>query len=241
MPISGTEVRADPVARWEDVTEPVRGWLARRVVVIGAESTGTTTVSLAIRDTLRARGGSHGLTRWVPEHGRDYTLDKLAADRARAVVGGMQPPAMEELVWRSPEFVDIARRQNEIEDVAARQGGPVLVCDTDAFATGIWHERYLGTVDPEVDALARHHPLYLLTHHDGVPFEQDGIRDGEAIRAWMTGRFEVALAASGRRTVVLRGPLEQRVAEGLAAIDALLAEGFGLVDPITPPNQAPSL
>ena len=51
----------------------------------------------------------------------------------------------------------------------------------------------MGAPTPSVDALARHHPLYLLTHHDGVPFEQDGIRDGESIRAWMTGRFEEAL------------------------------------------------
>ena len=148
---------------------------------------------------------------------------------------------MDALVWHTPEFVAIARRQNELEDLAARLGGPVLVCDTDAFATGIWHERYLGAADRSVDALARRHPLYLLTHHDGVPFEQDGIRDGEAIRAWMTGRFEAALAGSGRRTVVLRGPLEQRVADGLDAIDQLLAEGWAFTEPITPPNRAPSL
>jgi NadR type nicotinamide-nucleotide adenylyltransferase len=240
-PISGTAVRADPVGSWERVAPPVRGWLARRVVVVGAESTGTTTVSLALVDALRARGGSHGLTRWVPEHGRDFTIEKLAFDRARAIVAGERPPAMDELEWRSDEFAVIAARQNALEDEAARLGGPVLVCDTDAFATGIWHERYMGGPDAATDALARHHPLYLLTHHDGVPFEQDGIRDGESIREWMTERFLEALAATGRRAVVLRGPLERRVADGLAAIDELLAEGWGLADPVTPANSSPSL
>ena len=42
--------------------------------------------------------------------------------------------------------------QNALEDAAARLGGPVLVCDTDAFAVGIWNERYLGSADLEVDA-----------------------------------------------------------------------------------------
>ena len=93
----------------------------------------------------------------------------------------------------------------------------------------------------EVEALARHHPLYLLTHHEGVPFVQDGIRDGEAIREWMTGRFLEALAATGRRFVVLCGSLESRVSEGLAAIDDLLAEGWGLHDPVTPPNGSGSI
>jgi len=233
-PVSGTAVRSDPLATWDQLAEPTRGWFARRVVVVGAESTGTTTVSRALVDALRARGGAHGLTRWVPEHGRDFTIDKLATDRARALVAGTPPPAMDELVWRTSEFVDIANRQNELEDRAARLGGPVLVCDTDAFATAIWHERYEGSAAPDVDALARHHPLYLLTHHDGVPFEQDGIRDGEHIRAWMTGRFLDALAATGRRTVVLTGSLDERVAAGLAAIDELLAEGWHLADPTLP-------
>lgn len=239
-PVSATAFRSDPVAEWEHVEEPVRGELARRVVVIGAESTGTTTVARALRDRLHQRGGVHRSTQWVPEHGRDFTVGKLLADRARAVVSGAEPPAMDELVWRTDEFVAIARRQNALEDQAARRGGPVLVCDTDSFATGIWHERYLGAADPVVDALGRHHPLYLLTHHDGVPFEQDGIRDGESIRAWMTERFVEALAASGRRTVVLRGPLEQRIDDGLAAIDDLLAGGWDLAAPVSPPNQAPS-
>ncbi len=233
-PVSGTTIRRDPIANWDQLAEPARGWFARRVVVIGAESTGTTTVSRALVDALRTRGGPHGLTRWVPGYGRDFTVDKLAIDRATAVIDGTPPPTMSQLVWRSDEFVDIARRQNELEDRTAPLGGPVMICDTDSFATGIWHERYEGSAAPAVDALARRHPLYLLTHHDGVPFEQDGIRDGEHVREWMTGRFLEALDATGRRTVVLSGSLEQRVAAGLAAIDELLAEGWEFVDPLAP-------
>jgi NadR type nicotinamide-nucleotide adenylyltransferase len=233
-PVSGTAVRRDPVGTWELLDEPVRAGLAARVVVIGAESTGTTTVARGVRDALRARGGSHGLTQWVPEHGRDFTVDKLAVARARAVLEGGRPPALDGLVWAEPEFVEIARRQNELEDLAARRGGPVLVCDTDAFATGIWCERYLGAASPGVDAIARRHPLYLLTHHDGVPFEPDGIRDGESIREWMTGRFEEALAATGRRTVVLRGSVDERVATALAAIDDLTGSHWRFTAPLTP-------
>ena len=40
--------------------------------------------------------------------------------------------------------------------------------------------------------------------------------------------------ATGRRHVVLRGPLEERVAAGLAAIDELLAEGWDLAAPRLP-------
>ncbi|WP_285577096.1 recombinase family protein [Actinoallomurus iriomotensis] len=40
-PVSGTAVRADPVACWEWLSPAVRAYLARRVVVVGAESSGT--------------------------------------------------------------------------------------------------------------------------------------------------------------------------------------------------------
>lgn len=233
-PVSGTAVRADPIAHWARLSPPVRAWLALRVVVLGAESTGTTTVSHALVDALRARGGAHGLTQWVPEHCRTLAISKLAADRAAAVLGGVAPPEMADLVWHSEEFVAMARQQNALEDAGARSGGPVLVCDTDAFAVAIWHERYRGHVDPEVEGLARRHPLYLLTHDDDVPFEQDGFRDGEAIRPWMTGRFEDALTDTGRKFVVLEGSLEERVATALSAIDALIDEGWALADPLVP-------
>jgi HTH-type transcriptional regulator, transcriptional repressor of NAD biosynthesis genes len=233
IPVSGRAVRADPVGCWEQLPPAVRGGLARRVVVVGAESTGTTTVSRQLADRLRRRGGAHGLTRWVPELGRDHTIGLLADLVAERELAGRPTPTMDDLPWPTVEFVRIAEGQNALEDREAPRGGPVLVCDTDAFATGIWHERYKGWAAPKVDALARVHPLYLLTHHDGVPFEQDGIRDGEQIRAWMTDRFADALAATGRRHVVLRGPLAERVDAAEAAVDDLLAGGWGFTDPVT--------
>ena len=233
-PVSGTAVRADPVGHWDDLAPPVRAWFARRVVVVGSESTGTTTVSRALADALRARGGPHGLTQLVPEQLRATAISKLAADRAAAVLDGIPPPAMEELTWRTDEMTAVAAAQNALEDAAAPLGGPVLVCDTDAFSVGIWHERYLGAPDPSVDALARHHPLYLLTHHEGAPFVQDGYRDGEAIRPWMTERFEQELLATGRRHVCLRGSLDERIQTALGAVDDLLAEGWDLAPPRLP-------
>ncbi len=233
-PVSGTAVRADPIAHWNRMMPPVRAWFARRVVVLGAESTGTTTMSHALVDALRARGGAHGRTQWVPEHCRTMALAKLAQDRATAVLAGVAPPEMAELIWDSEEFVVMAETQNALEDEAARSGGPVLVCDTDAFSVSIWHERYMGVSSAAVDLLTRHHPLYLLTHDHDVPFEQDGFRDGELIRPWMTSRFEEALRQSGRRVLVLEGSFETRLDLALGAIDEMIDRGWNLADPLTP-------
>ncbi|MFF2573371.1 AAA family ATPase [Streptomyces sp. NPDC101191] len=228
-PVSGTAVRADPVACWDYLEAPVRAALTRRVVVLGAESTGTTTMTLALADHYRGRGGVWSRTRSVPEYGREYSELKLAELRAE------RPGASwSDVSFHSADFPVIALRQSELEEEAARDGSPVLFCDTDAFATTIWHERYMGTTSAgtgEIAARGRQ-DLWLLTDHRGVPFEDDGLRDGEHLRPWMTARFLTQLAHTGRRTVVLTGPHEERLATAVAAVDALLAEGWQFTDPL---------
>ena len=233
--ISATKVRADPVAHWEMIEPPVRAWLARRVVVLGAESTGTTTLSLDLADALRARGGVHALTGWVPEYGRALTVIKLAVARAQAARAGRPEPGIFDLEWRDEDFALIARRQTADEDRATRPGGPVLVCDTDALATTIWQERYMGAATPEVQAEAAGMPprsLYILTSDRGVPFEDDGLRDGEHLRSWMTGRFREVLASQDVPWIEVHGDREARLRHALAGVDAMLADGWRLADPL---------
>ena len=233
--ISATKVRADPLAHWAMIEPPVRAWLARRVVVLGAESTGTTTLSLDLADALRARGGAHALTGWVPEYGRALTVIKLAVARAQADRAGRAEPGIFDLEWHDEDFAVVARRQTADEDRTARRGGPVLVCDTDALATAVWQERYVGAVTPEVRAEAAGMPprsLYILTSDDGVPFEDDGLRDGEHLRPWMTERFRETLASQDVPWIEVRGDRAERLRHALAAVDAMLAAGWGLADPL---------
>ncbi|NKI43391.1 AAA family ATPase [Streptomyces physcomitrii] len=229
FPVSGTAVRADPVAQWHHLAPPVRAALTRRVVVLGAESTGTTTLARALAAHYRARGGVWAATRWVPEYGRRYSERKLAALHVR------RPEARwEDAEFTAAEFPLIAERQNALEEEAARAGGPVLFCDTDSFATTLWHERYLGGRSPRTEEIAdrvRHH-LWLLTDHASVPFEDDGLRDGEELRPWMTGRFQAELARTGRPFVHLRGSREERLRTAVGAVDALLAAGWEFGDPL---------
>jgi HTH-type transcriptional regulator, transcriptional repressor of NAD biosynthesis genes len=104
----------------------------------------------------------------------------------------------------------------------------LLICDTDALATSIWHERYLGTESPEVASLAaaRSYAMYILTGDD-IRFVQDGTRDGEHLRGWMTGRFRQALGARPEPWIEVRGSRDERLAAATARIDHLLAPPIG--------------
>ncbi|MBU1915644.1 AAA family ATPase, partial [Patescibacteria group bacterium] len=199
-PISGTKVRANPLASWEYLEPPVRAHYAKRICVLGAESTGTTTLARSLAE--------HYNTTWVPEYGRFFSEGKYTA------------PAFE---WQSAEFVHIAEQQARLEDWLARSANRVLICDTDPFTTSIWHERYLGEPSPEVVALAerRHYDLYILTG-DEIPFVQDGLRDGEHIRHQMHCRFERALRETNRPYIKVTGTRNMRLKEAVKIIDSTI-------------------
>ncbi|MFI0371134.1 AAA family ATPase [Actinomadura sp. 1N219] len=233
FPVSSTAVRDDPVGNWEFLAPAVRGHLARRVVVVGAESTGTTTLARALAAHYADRGGAWAATRWVPEYGRTFTEEKLAAARRAA---GDPSLWLDDLAWESADFTRIAEHHAALEDAAARSGSPLLVCDTDAFATAIWHERYLGSPAPEVEAVHERtpHQLWILTDPEGVPFEQDGWRDGASIRSWMSGRFEEELEERALPHITVTGPHENRLAAAVAATEDLLAKSWTFSTPLTP-------
>ena len=197
VPCSGTAVRADPAAHWWALSAPVRSWFCRRIVIVGAESTGTTTLAAALADELG--------TVWVPEFGREWSEVRP---------GGLAAP------WRSEEFDLIAQRQTAMIEAAARRAPvPIVVADTDALATAVWHERYLQTRCSSVEAVAAANPpdLYVLTDCD-IPFVQDGLRDGEHVREWMTQRFVEVLSAQPVPWVWAQGPVEERLRTTLAAV-----------------------
>jgi NadR type nicotinamide-nucleotide adenylyltransferase len=234
VPVSGTAVRDDPPAHWHVLGPGARGWLAKRVVVAGAESTGTTTMARALARHYRLRGGPWRDTRWVPEFGRELTERKLAALRAA------DPGAtIFDVTWDRADFVTVAEEQNRAEDRAARAGSPVLFGDTDVFATTIWEERYLGSTSDEVRALVRAPDLYLLTDDRDVPFRDDGLRDGEHLRTWMTGRFRDELDAIAVPHLVLTGSYAERLRAAVRATDDLIARGWVFAAPLSAAAHRP--
>jgi NadR type nicotinamide-nucleotide adenylyltransferase len=165
--LSSSAVRRDLAGRWTDLAPATRAGLATRIVVVGAESTGTTTLAGQLTQHYSARGGSWNTTRVVGEYGREYTRLKWARNPGVDLV---------DMVWNSADFDAIGAEQTRREDAAAEAGSPVLICDTDAFATAIWERRYLGT-----DARTQHpwtrvppRAVYLVTDHTGVAWHDDG-------------------------------------------------------------------
>lgn len=179
-----------------------------RIVLIGAESTGKTTLCRQLAE--------HYETVWVAEYGRELWERKLAA-------ADPGPDGIPE--WSDQDFIHIAEEQQRRENEAASRANRLVLCDTNAFATAIWYERYAGRRHAGVEAIGARDiaDLYLLTAPD-VPFIADGVRDGAGLREWMHARFSQELVLQRKSHIVITGPWETRFGQAVQAIDDLIGQ-----------------
>jgi NadR type nicotinamide-nucleotide adenylyltransferase len=192
-PVSGTRIRNDPRGYWDYLRGPVRQSLAKRVVCIGAESCGTTTLA---RDLAR-----HFCTTWAPEYGRLYTE-------------GRYDPAFD---WTSDMLTHIAQVQNDLIDSMARHSSNgLVVCDTDALATHVWDE---FLVKEPSDIPAPPADLYILT--ELCPWEDDGYRWGETFREHMQWSIKHHLTCRHLNWTSVIGNQQTRLEAAVSAVNRL--------------------
>lgn len=213
-PISGSACRENLLANWGYLAPATRAGLTLRVVICGAESSGTTTLTKALAKRYN--------TVWVPEYGR------LMSECLET------SPYFE---WNNDDFKTIVQEQDRIEDLFARQAGPVMFCDTDLYATAMFHQLYdVGgpLMSHDIETLARlksvKHPLYIVTDHEGVHFEDDGLRRFENQRQWQTDWFMDHLEPG--KTVAVTGSHERRVLTASDYIDDELDHAFRFAQPL---------
>ena len=188
VPISGTKVRQDMLKSWNYLSDETKAGLALRIVIVGAESTGTTTLSRDLAEALNVP--------WVPEVGRYYTESILTTNYE----------------WFDDDFYRIGRLQQAYENEMAARSNGVLVCDTNAVATELWQRRYMGRTTAEMRRIAARDKadLYIITG-DEIPFVQDGIRDGEHLRHRMHRWFITHIKKTGVPYIVVTGSKQQRL------------------------------
>lgn len=199
VPVSGSAIRANPMANWTYIPEPVRPWFARRVVVTGSESTGKTMLA----ESLAARFGTVA----SPEFARDY-LDRRPTPLDRHDV----------------EVIAVGHLAQEQRYL--RQAQRVLVLDTDLFSTVVYGEHYYGAIDPWIERVARERAadLYLLLDID-VPWVADPQRDRGERRGEMHALFRATLERNGARVVTISGNWGERLEQAAEAVQVLISEG----------------
>ena len=213
FPVSGTQVRLDFRKHWLDMSKVVRAGLSRKIVVIGSESSGTSTLASDLAIAMNSP--------LVAEVGRTISWE-LAIEH-----GGMG-----NVDWDEDVFWRVLREQADAENAARFQNcdsipgefGPWIVCDTDAVATVVWWERYLESNSDAAWSFATTclGDIYVVTDPDDVVFFQDGIRDGEHLRSEMHKSFLEVAERTQRQVVLASGSREERVRSVLSEIQQLV-------------------
>lgn len=204
-PISGTAIRLDPINHLHWMLPHVRQHFCKRVLIVGAESTGKSTLSADLAAALD--------TIWVPEFGRIYTEI-------------MPEPTKHQ--WTVEDFLRIADTQDFYEDEYAGFANRVLICDTNSWVTEVFMREYMGYESSHLSGMVRlreeQHPydLFIVTDIE-TPFEQDatGTREDGARRHRMHNEYLGELRARGRNYIYVSGTREERLEQAVAAVQEL--------------------
>ena len=187
FPISGTEIRQDVHCHREWLDRCVYADFVEMVVLLGAESTGKSSLTVALAEEFG--------TTFVPEVGRDVWQEKhgeLTLD----------------------DYVDIATRHRGLEDAALLDANRYVFVDTNALTTMLLCYAYEGRGLPELTDLARsaeHRYAHTFLCSDDIPFEQDGWRDDEMWRTRAQGLVRFDLASRGITYTEIGGSITERV------------------------------
>jgi nicotinamide riboside kinase len=173
------------------------------IAVLGAESTGKTTLAAALAERLTMETGLR--CTWVPEWLRGW------CDQA-----GRTP--------RADEQAGIAREQHARITIAAH-AHDVVVSDTSALTTAVYSALLFGDRSLDAEAVALHRgqvTLTLLTALD-LPWVADGLqRDGEHVREPVDTALRHLLQAQRLPWVGVSGRNAARLESALDAVAPLL-------------------
>lgn len=189
VPISASEVRSDPFKYREYVQPLVYRDLIVNVVLLGAPSTGKTTLAERLAQVFD--------TQWMPEYGREY-WERYQVNRR----------------LDQQQLVEIAERHVEREDSLLEKSNRYLFTDTNAITTATFARYYHGSVTPRLAALADR----AVTRYDivfvcdiDIPYDDTWDRSGAVNRAMFQRQVIGDLNERKVPFIVLRGNLVERI------------------------------
>ncbi len=204
--ISSTVIRKAPIAHWDMMPTYVRSYYVKKVLLIGTESTGKSTLAISL--------ARHYNTVWLEEVGRDISA-RSGTD-----------------LWMLPaDFTDILlqHKLRQLEEI--RKANRVFIEDTNCLTTLFYMGFLANAGDGRNMTLAEaissfnDYDLVLLLGSD-VDFVQDGDRsetiaaDREKYTHMLWGLCE----SHGLKVVLLDGDYQQRYLKAVRLIDQLLEE-----------------
>ncbi len=204
--ISSTKIRQNVYESWEWLPSVVKPYYTKKVMLIGGESTGKSTLTINLANRFN--------TNYIDEAGRDIS-ERSGTD----------------LMMLSQDFTEILLQHKLNEINALQHSNKVLFIDTDALVT----QFYMNFLeDPDIvrnkalsdaiDALNTY-DLILFLEPD-VAFVQDGDRSTviEANRLKYSNQIKELLENHSKKFCVIQGDYQERYKRAVTLVEAMLLE-----------------
>jgi HTH-type transcriptional repressor of NAD biosynthesis genes len=168
--ISATQVRENPYHHWDMISQPVRDYFFKKVILLGTESTGKSTLSKNL--------AQHFNSSYVHEAGRDIVPDTRLCTKE--------------------DLMNVAKIHSKNIIIAEQSRNKMLFIDTDINITKSYYS-YLFKDDMKLDGwmkLANKADLYIYLEPD-APYVQDGTRLSERERLILDTSHKNQIAMQG--------------------------------------------
>ncbi len=194
-PVSATKIRANLPDTWKYLPDSVKTSLVTKVVVLGTESTGKTTLTGKLADHFNCNA--------VMEAGRDIIADS-------------NDFGIKDLYLIATEHA------SRIDKMSVGES-PLMIIDTDIHITLSYGEYAFGTVLDIAPAIydSNKADLYLYLNND-APYVQDGTRLGEEERNQLDLSHRRILEKYGITHEEIRGNWEERFEQAVVLIEQLM-------------------
>ena len=178
----------------------------RKIVVIGPESTGKSTLSESL--------ARHFDTVWCPEYAREYLLKN-----------GKE--------YTYDNLLTIAKGQLAGEDACAPKArNGLLFIDTDMYVMKVWSEFVFGKCDDWIldQVVARKYDLYLLCNTD-LPWVKDELREYPDLesRQRLYAIYKDIMINQSTPWVEISGGYDERLRKAINGIEKFLLSGAMVV------------
>lgn len=157
----------------------------KKIVLIGPESTGKTTLSEKLAHYFNEP--------WVPEFAREYLLN-------------LKRP------YAKGDLIEIAKGQLKSEDEKSKNAAKFLFCDTDLHVIKVWSDHLYKDCDQwiEDEINTRKYDFYFLCRND-FPWKADPLRENPELGDYFFDVFKNLLIEKKKDFAVLEGNTEDRL------------------------------